>query len=132
MEITPTGKRRALLVEHVRRTVGKVLGTTSEGAELSLQQGFFDVGMDSLTSIELRNRLQSSLECSLSPTVAFNYYTIEKLVNHLAEDVLSIEISDDSEVEPEVETSALTSEVEQLSDTEAEELLLEALVDFDF
>ncbi|MCB0079435.1 MAG: hypothetical protein KDE47_00820, partial [Caldilineaceae bacterium] len=136
---TSANKRRSLLVDHVRRAVGKVLGTAPGGAELSLQQGFFDVGMDSLTSIELRNRLQSSLECSLSPTVAFNYSTIEKLVNYLADDVLGIEISDDAKAEIQLEattgakaeTEAFTSAVEGLSEIDAEALLLEALENID-
>ncbi|MCB9147713.1 MAG: type I polyketide synthase [Caldilineaceae bacterium] len=139
LQNAPANKRRSLLVDHVRRAVGKVLGTAPGGAELSLQQGFFDVGMDSLTSIELRNRLQSSLECSLSPTVAFNYSTIEKLVNYLADDVLGIEISDDAKAEIQLEattgakaeTEAFTSAVEGLSEIDAEALLLEALENID-
>ena len=48
--------------------------------------------MDSLTSIELRNRLQASLECSLSQTLAFDYPTLTTLVDYLGHEVYNPDI----------------------------------------
>ncbi|NEP57200.1 MAG: SDR family NAD(P)-dependent oxidoreductase [Symploca sp. SIO2G7] len=74
--------RRDLLVAHVSRLVVDILGLATS-QEIDLRQGLFDLGMDSLTAIELRSRLQKSLGFSVSSNVVFNYPTIEELVNYL-------------------------------------------------
>ena len=51
---------------------------------------FFDLGMDSLRASELRNRLQTSLDCTLPPTLVFKYPTVEALVDHLARDLFGL------------------------------------------
>ena len=132
----PANKRFSLLEAHVRSVVGQVLG--SPQTALTLAQGFFEIGMDSLTSIELRNLLQSSLECTLSPTLAFNYPTLESLLAYLAEKVLystsmSEKTTEDATEESDGPTeAALTTKVEELSEEEAEALLLEQLESFEF
>ncbi|MCL2934744.1 MAG: alpha/beta fold hydrolase, partial [Trichodesmium sp. MAG_R03] len=93
LEATPANERRLLLVAHVRRQVANVLGI-SHPESIAMDTGFFDLGMDSLTSVELRNKLQSSLKCSVPSTLAFNYPTLEVLVEYLA-DVIPIEFPSD-------------------------------------
>ena len=56
--------------------------------------------MDSLTSVEMRNKLQVSLECSLPTTLAFDYPTVTKLVDYL---IPILDLDDD--LEPETETA---------------------------
>lgn len=48
------------------------------------EQGFFGIGMDSLTSLELRNRLDKTLGTKLSATALFDFPTPKRLVEHLA------------------------------------------------
>ncbi|NER48710.1 MAG: acyl carrier protein, partial [Symploca sp. SIO1A3] len=79
--------RRSLLVAHVRRQVALVLGIKNPES-IALETGFFNLGLDSLTSVELRNKLQTSLDCSLPSTLAFDYPTVTKLVNYLVQNVL--------------------------------------------
>jgi hypothetical protein len=55
-----------------------------------MQKGFFDLGMDSLTSVEFKNRLQNSLGITLPSTVAFDYPTVESLLDYLAQEILEI------------------------------------------
>ncbi|MDZ8033646.1 type I polyketide synthase [Nostoc sp. DedSLP04] len=76
-------QRRELLVNHVQTQVAQVLGLES-GQAIALEQGFFELGMDSLTSVELRNRLQASLGVSIPSTAAFDYPTVGELVDYLA------------------------------------------------
>ncbi|NEO82298.1 beta-ketoacyl reductase, partial [Moorena sp. SIO4G3] len=84
LEATQPNERRLLLVAHVRRQVANVLGI-SHPESIALETGFFDLGMDSLTSVELRNKLQSSLKRSLPSSLAFSYSTINQLVDYLAQ-----------------------------------------------
>ena len=84
----PPAERPQLLVDHVRTQVASVLGLKS-GRAVALGQGFFEIGMDSLTSVELRNRLQSSLGLSIPSTAAFDYPTVGELVDYLSINVLT-------------------------------------------
>ena len=51
--------------------------------------GFFDLGMDSLMSVELRNRLNRTLagEYVVSNTAVFDYPNVAALANHLGEEL---------------------------------------------
>ena len=134
----PVDKRRSRILAHVREEVAQVLG--HQRAAVSPSQGLFEMGMDSLTSVELRNRLQSSLECSLPSTFAFDYPTVGALVDYLEQKIgkpfgsLTIdEESVPSEMAPETlsqMTKPLTNwkeVVADISDAEAEALLLQEL-----
>merc|ERR1712178_635872 len=124
LEATPPNERRLLLVAHVRRQVANVLGI-SHPESIAMDTGFFDLGMDSLTSVELRNKLQSSLECSLPSTLAFDYPKLNKLVDYLAQQLNLIDVQqEDTELrstnlheekpsEAELETSFIR-EIEEL------------------
>ena len=84
LEATPPSERRLLLVAHVCRQMANVLGINNPES-IALETEFFDLGMDSLTAVELRNKLQSSLNCAVPSTLAFDYPTINKLVDYLAQ-----------------------------------------------
>ncbi len=51
--------------------------------------GFFDLGMDSLMSVELRNRLNRALSglCTVSNTAVFDYPNVNALASHLREEL---------------------------------------------
>ena len=73
----------------MRGEVARVLGVEPPEA-LDPTRGFFSMGMDSLTSIELRNRLEGALGLPLAPSLAFNYPTVAALAAHLCEEALGI------------------------------------------
>jgi len=53
--------------------------------QIEPRQRLFDAGIDSLMSVELKNRLEASLERPLRSTLIFDYPTTEALTNYLAE-----------------------------------------------
>jgi NADPH:quinone reductase-like Zn-dependent oxidoreductase/acyl carrier protein len=121
-------EQREMLVVYVRRQVAQVL-RISDSHSISLDAGFFDLGMDSLTSVELRNCLQTSLGCSIPSTVAFDYPTVGALVDYLTQQLLKVEAeasdtsvpeSRESEVEKQEQLLVKTKE---LSEEQLEELI---------
>jgi acyl transferase domain-containing protein/acyl carrier protein len=84
----PVRERRSLLLEHVRAQVDRVLRTNTS-ASRSSKQGFAEMGMDSLTAVELKNHLQASIGCKLPSTVAFECPTIDALVDYIAREHLA-------------------------------------------
>ncbi|HEY9800555.1 MAG TPA: type I polyketide synthase [Leptolyngbyaceae cyanobacterium] len=91
LEDTPVAERYAVLLSHVKGVVAEILGIrVSEFTHL--EQGFFDLGMDSLMAMELHNRLAKSLRFSLPSMVTFKYPTVESLVHHLQE-VIELEFA---------------------------------------
>jgi len=90
IEAAPAEDRRRRLLGHVRSEVEEVLGW-ARSEHVDVREGFFDLGMDSLRASELRNRLQTSLGCTLPPTLAFKYPTVDALVDHLARDVFGLD-----------------------------------------
>ena len=76
------GAREDLLVTFLQQELQAVLRLPSTPAP---NVGFFDLGMDSLMAVELRNRLNRALAgaCTVSNTVVFDYPDIEVLAKHL-------------------------------------------------
>src|ERR1700728_5454415 len=58
-------ERRDLLFEHISEEAAEVLGF-GRANQLDPEKGLFDLGMDSLTAVELKNRLQTTLGKPLS------------------------------------------------------------------
>jgi acyl carrier protein len=78
----PAAIRSDLLVDLVRHEVAAVLGLES-AATVPLATSLFDLGMDSLTAVELRNRLQRVLGQSVSPNLAFEWPMVGAMAMHL-------------------------------------------------
>jgi len=122
IDTIPIDERRDFLVTHVQTQLARVLGLDAP-EEIEVQQGFFDLGMDSLTSVELRNQLQESLGRSLPATLLFKYPTIENLVDYLATEVLALESEPPSGKEAAAPEPSTLEEVEQFSEEELAELI---------
>jgi acyl transferase domain-containing protein/acyl carrier protein len=75
-------ERRRILEQVVRDAVARVLKLSP--SRIEPRSTFGSLGMGSLLSMELRNRLEAALGRSLSATLAYNYPTLVALVDHLA------------------------------------------------
>ncbi|WP_369830240.1 SDR family NAD(P)-dependent oxidoreductase [Mycobacterium sp. E1747] len=78
--LTPE-QRRLELVELVCGNAATVLGHST--ADVNADQAFQDLGFDSLTAVELRNRLKIATGLTLSPTLIFDFPTPSALAEHL-------------------------------------------------
>ncbi|MEU9640323.1 beta-ketoacyl reductase, partial [Streptomyces tendae] len=85
-------EQEALLLDLVRTQVAIVLGHT-RAATVGAEKAFKDAGFDSLTSIQLRNRLREATGLNLTPTVVYDYPTPLTLARHLHGEV---ETTDDA------------------------------------
>lgn len=95
LEMANASDRQPLLIEHICSQVAKVLGRNL--STLDQEQRFFELGMDSLTAVELRNRLQNSLRCSVPPNLAFDYPTVTKLANYLVLEIFPLDFAQESQ-----------------------------------
>jgi NAD(P)-dependent dehydrogenase (short-subunit alcohol dehydrogenase family) len=69
----PAEARRDVLLDYVRGEVAQVLGAGSRADSIPPAAGFFELGMDSLMSVELKRRLERGAGKTLPSTLTFNY-----------------------------------------------------------
>jgi len=129
LEAAPAGDRHALLMAYIQAEVAKVLGL--EPSQLpEPQQGFFEMGMDSMMAVELRNRLEVGLCASFPSTLAFDSPTIAHLTGYLGREVLgwdTVAVTEAKLPTGEENPAKALSEVEQLSEYEVEASIAQGL-----
>lgn len=131
-EATPSVQQQ-LVIAYIQSKLVEILRWEPSN-QLNPQQGFFDMGIDSLMAIELKNKLEAALGFSLASTLLFKYPTIESLADYLLSKLIPSDVPLASSqvefsVEPvEAEELAVTLDaLEQLSEEEAEALLMKKL-----
>jgi short-subunit dehydrogenase/acyl carrier protein len=118
-------EREKALEEYLASQVRSVLNL-KESQALENNRGFFDIGMDSLMAVELKNKLQQDvgIEKTLISTLIFNYPSIiglkEYFINNVFPEILK------KEVKPETLEKAPTIE-EEVQKLNTEDLFAEAL-----
>ena len=81
LRAAPAAERPGLLQERVRELAGRVLRL--EPAMIEPERPFKEVGLDSLLSLEFRNRLESAFGLKLSPTLLWTYGNVRALAGVL-------------------------------------------------
>lgn len=78
---SPPASRRDLLIQHLQSLVASTLGLEGPGS-IPRDEALFDLGLDSLTSLELRNTLEATLQFSVPATLVFDYPTLAEMADH--------------------------------------------------
>ncbi|OBI38683.1 polyketide synthase [Mycobacterium sp. E1386] len=78
----PEPEQHAVLLDLVRSHIATVLGNTTPEA-IDPDKAFQDLGFDSLTAVEMRNRLKTATGLALSPTLIFDYPTPNGLAGYI-------------------------------------------------
>ncbi|WP_246150751.1 type I polyketide synthase [Streptomyces qinzhouensis] len=76
-------ERNRSVLELVRSHAASVLGHANLEA-VDSSRGFLDIGFDSLSAVEFKNRLNKSTGLSLPSTLLFDYPNAESLARHIA------------------------------------------------
>ena len=127
----PAGERHERLVEYVGREAGRVL--RRPGGELpDRRHRLMDLGFDSLMGVEFRNRLRRDLDLTgLPATLIFDYPTLEAVASLLGKLLTPalppVSVAEARSLGTEEANSDIALRVGQLSETEAEALLLKRL-----
>lgn len=131
LERVPQEDRMQVLTDRVREDAAGILGLNPDEVDASL--GLFEMGMDSLMTVDLKRRLERSFGLPLPSTLTFNYPNVTALAQFLAG---KLGIGDEPAVaaapavgeSPERGDSEPDS-LEELSEDELAELLARALED---
>lgn len=116
------------LIEQITAEVATILGIANPD-RIDSNSSFNELGLDSLASVELRNKLQSNYDLKLSATIIFDYPNITALADYL------LIFQDEPKPESDRPNNLLEDNISQLaamSEAEAEALLLKELKKFNY
>jgi mycoketide-CoA synthase len=87
LEGLPEDDQQAVLLELVRSHIATVLGNSSPEA-IDPDKAFQELGFDSLTAVEMRNRLKAATGLALSPTLIFDYPNSAALAGYFRQELV--------------------------------------------
>ncbi|HEY0229258.1 MAG TPA: type I polyketide synthase, partial [Mycobacterium sp.] len=87
LEGLPEDEQHAVLLDLVRSNIATVLGNASPEA-IDPDRAFQELGFDSLTAVEMRNRLKTASGLALSPTLIFDYPNSAALAGYMHRELI--------------------------------------------
>jgi myxalamid-type polyketide synthase MxaC len=122
----PPRDRFELLSAQIQDHVVAVMGFPPEDVP-ALDQGLFEMGMDSLLALDLKNRLQASLKRDVPAAALFDHPTIALLTDYILNELLDLSVSEISPASARPKVDMLAA-ITDLSEAEVERLLAERIV----
>jgi mycoketide-CoA synthase len=99
LEGLPEDEQHAILLDLVRSHIATVLGTSNPDA-IDPDRAFQELGFDSLTAVEMRNRLKTATGLALSPTLIFDYPNSAALAGYFHQALLGATDQDTPQAAP--------------------------------
>jgi NAD(P)-dependent dehydrogenase (short-subunit alcohol dehydrogenase family)/acyl carrier protein len=133
----PVGEQRKRLEEYLRNEIGTLLGLSKQ-TTIDARTRLFDFGIDSLMAVQLKNKLEAGLACTLRSTLLFDYPTLDVLTPYLIQvmglateklDTEKIERADIGHQQPHDAHAdhAILSKLDELSEEQVSALLISKL-----
>ena len=99
LEGLPEDEQHAVLLDLVRSHIATVLGNTTPEA-IDPDKAFQELGFDSLTAVEMRNRLKAATGLALSPTLIFDYPNSAALAGYFRHELVGASTESTPQVAP--------------------------------
>ncbi|MGB8206287.1 MAG: beta-ketoacyl reductase, partial [Mycobacterium sp.] len=111
LEGLPEDEQQAVLLDLVRSHIATVLGNSSPEA-IDPDKAFQELGFDSLTAVEMRNRLKAATGLPLSPTLIFDYPNSASLAGYFRHELVGASTESTPQVAPgEVEIQRVVASI---------------------
>ena len=126
LEGLPEDEQQAVLLDLVRSNIAIVLGNSSPES-IDPDRAFQELGFDSLTAVEMRNRLKSATGLALSPTLIFDYPNSAALAGYMYRELVGASEQQSSVAAPgeaEIQRAVGSIPVKRLRQAGVLELLL--------
>jgi len=114
---SPVGERKQILITHLQQQVSLVMGFRP-GEVPEPQQGLFELGMDSLLALELKNHVQFTVKRDFPVTAVFDYPTVDSLAEYLLREVLPLNLPETAGARSGADETDLLEQIEKLSEEE--------------
>jgi polyketide synthase 12 len=89
LEGLPEDEQHAVLLDLVRSHIATVLGNSTPES-IDPDKAFQELGFDSLTAVEMRNRLKAATGLALSPTLIFDYPNSAALAGYFRQELVGV------------------------------------------